>query len=338
MKLLMFIVVFFGVHMSNARSYYDSMEKLLYNNLMNSEKRFYKYQNLKEKNDTDNVNYTIDNLSKNLLYFSHPTEFNDPFDSKMYVDSRGTEEQWIAFLCDYQGYNRDTAKKEIEGFFKWENGLVSSKEHVYKNTIKVPRVCCFSGKRDSILMWSHYADHHKGICLCFRAAKNFDDYYIPLRIPNSKTPIYDAKAGVFKEVIYDNGLIPQISPFNSQVHINNIISEQLFTKFEGWEYENEYRIIHPEHLKYLESPLESSKTLEYYKECLEGVIFGCRINKDNVLHVYEAVNKSNLSKEGNKIAIKYYKAEESTDKCEIEIKQILDINKFINDRSVYYEK
>ena len=47
----------------------------------------------------------------------------------MYVDSRGTEEQWIAFLCDYQGYNRDTAKKEIEGFFKWENGLVSSKEH-----------------------------------------------------------------------------------------------------------------------------------------------------------------------------------------------------------------
>ena len=54
MKLLIFIFVFFGVHMSNARSYYDFMEKLLYNNLMNSEKIFYKYQNLKAKNDTDN--------------------------------------------------------------------------------------------------------------------------------------------------------------------------------------------------------------------------------------------------------------------------------------------
>jgi hypothetical protein len=27
------------------------------------------------------------------------------------------------------------------------------------------RIACFSERNDSILMWSHYADHHKGICV-----------------------------------------------------------------------------------------------------------------------------------------------------------------------------
>jgi Protein of unknown function (DUF2971) len=34
-----------------------------------------------------------------------------------------------------------------------------------KATRDALRVGCFSERRDSILMWSHYADHHRGICI-----------------------------------------------------------------------------------------------------------------------------------------------------------------------------
>jgi hypothetical protein len=179
-------------------------------------------------------------------------------------------------------------------------------------------------------MWSHYADYHKGIGLCFRAAKNFNDYYIPLRRQKSEMSINYAFAGVFNEVIYNNGLIPQISPFNNPINNSKIISEQFLTKFKDWGYEKEYRIIHPEHLEHLEHPHKSRKILEYYPESLKGVIFGCRINKNDALRVYEAINKNNLSDGSNKKIVKYYKAEESTNRCEIKINPITDINEFLN--------
>src|SRR5580704_16264537 len=38
-------------------------------------------------------------------------------------------------------------------------------EQFAKGTREALRVGCFSERNDSILMWSHYADHHRGICI-----------------------------------------------------------------------------------------------------------------------------------------------------------------------------
>lgn len=288
---------------------------------MISRKTFYQYQSVNK--------HTLSNLSKNILYFNHPTKFNDPFDSKIYVDCQGKEEQWISLICNRDGCTPDEAKIKMKEFNKWDDGLVSPQEHECTELIKVPRVCCFSGKKDSILMWSHYADHHKGICLCFRAAKNFD-YFIPLRKPNSEAPIYYGYAGVFSKVIYCRDSIPKISSFDNQSYIEKKISEQLLTKFKDWRYETEYRIIHPEYREYLNNPLQSRKLLEYYPGSLKGIIFGCKINQNNAKKVYEAINKNNLSEISNKRIIRYYKAEEDKDKCKVNISPITDITEFIN--------
>lgn len=315
--------------------FYKFIEEEMNYKLMNSEKSFYKYLNLKEKRDYKtgkNINYTIRNLSKNLLYFSHPTEFNDPFDSKIYVNNKGTKEQWIAYLCENHICDDiEAAKKEIRNFIKWEDGLISPKEDISKEPIKVPRVCCFSERNDSILMWSHYADCHKGICLCFRAAKNFDHYYIPLRMPNSKTRTFDAIEGKFEIVDYQKDPVLQISRFNDQAITDNLISKQLLLKSQDWSYEKEYRIIHPYFREYLEFPLESNETFEYYKECLKGVIFGCKVNQKQAERVYKTIYKNYLNDEINMVAIKYYKAVASKEKCKIEIEEIIDIDQFFND-------
>jgi hypothetical protein len=38
-----------------------------------------------------------------------------------------------------------------------------SNHHEDLNKEFSPRVCCFSGKNNNILMWSHYANNHQGI-------------------------------------------------------------------------------------------------------------------------------------------------------------------------------
>lgn len=320
--------------------FFNWIEKEIYCKLMRSEKTFYKYQSLKVaiddngkvvKDDNGNaIIYTIKNLENNQLYFSIPSAFNDPFDSKIYVDNKAKEEQWNSHLCDTYKCDPDEANIKMKDFIKWEDGLVSPSDHILIELMNVPRVCCFSERCNSILMWSHYADNHKGICLCFKTAKNFDSYYIPLRLSGSKTSILYARAGVFEKVIYDKGLIPKINPFDNPVKSDKIILERLLTKFEDWHYEKEYRIIHPDHREYSASPLKSSETLEYYKECLKGVIFGCKINKNDAQRVYNAINKNNLNDESNKIVINYYQAIESLDKCEIIVKQIDDINEYFD--------
>jgi hypothetical protein len=322
--------------MSSEIPFHNWMKKELLNKQKRGRNCFYKYQSLKEKIITIedmkaySINYTIDNLSKNLLYFSVPSNFNDPFDSKIYVDNKAKEEQWISHLCNKYKCDPDEAKIKMKGYKKYKDGLISPPNRILFEYMNVPRVCCFSGRCDSILMWSHYADHHKGICLCFRATANFDDYYIPLRIPSSETPINYARMGLLEEVQYDKGLIPKINPFDDPIKNDKIISERLLTKFEDWYYEEEYRIIHPDHREYNASPLKSSETLEYYKECLIGIIFGCNINKNDAQRVYDAINKNNLSEESNKTVINYYQAIESLDKCELRFEQITDMNEFID--------
>ncbi|MFT5581477.1 MAG: hypothetical protein ACI9G9_000728 [Psychromonas sp.] len=45
---------------------------------------------------------------------------------------------------------------------------------IYGNLRSSMRICCFSKNRDEILMWSHYADEHRGVCLEFECGENTD--------------------------------------------------------------------------------------------------------------------------------------------------------------------
>lgn len=297
--------------------------------LLISENIFYKYQPIY----ADDHNYALSNLKNNILYFKDPAMFNDPFDCKMYVDNKGTKEQWTTWF-DKNGYDGHKAETEMEKFIKWEDGLISPNERNYF-PVKVPAVCCFSKREDAILMWSHYADSHKGICLrfkatvkltehpMFRGVKNY--YTIPLYIQDSekKTLV----TGIFKEVDYDAVTIPLIKQFGDPDSNLEVACKQLFIKHSDWHYENEYRIINPD-----PNPAYfRNRRFEYQRECLEGVIFGCKIIKKNAQLVYDEINKNNLDEHGNEIIINYYKAKESMDKYKINIELIPNIDKFIND-------
>lgn len=129
-----------------------------------NEQIFYKYKNIN--------NYTYDLLLNNEFYYSFPHEMNDPFDCYVYSESRGEKDDYINFLNRVSGsiekknnvyrllescnYNTDEINKQI-------------KIPVRNNRNEDALINCFSTVNDSIIMWSHYANFHKGICLGFKA-------------------------------------------------------------------------------------------------------------------------------------------------------------------------
>ena len=96
-------------------------------------------------------------------------------------------------------------------------------------------------------MWSHYSQDHQGYCLEFEATDS--------------TPVF----GEAQEVKYAAEL-PVVDSFNTPK--DKQIDLVFLTKYVGWSYEEEWRII----------DLEVGPGLhEYPAELLRGVIFGLRM-------------------------------------------------------------
>jgi Protein of unknown function (DUF2971) len=79
-------------------------------------------------------------------------------------------------------------------------------------------ILCFSEQSRSILQWSNYADHHRGICLGFDVS-NFKDK--------------------FGSVVYTVDKLP----FPGVENLNEAFMwRMLCTKYKGWRYEEEWRV------------------------------------------------------------------------------------------------
>jgi hypothetical protein len=127
--------------------------------------------------------YGVSNLKNNRLKLSTIDDLNDPFD--------------LAPL--------DITNPDIE------NRLDDVIVH-FRNT---RAILCFSRNWDNLLLWSHYGNSHKGICL------GFD-------IPDGD-----------RDVIYQ----PNVLQIRYQEDINFDIADRLLhTKHESWSYEQEVRM------------------------------------------------------------------------------------------------
>jgi hypothetical protein len=103
-------------------------------------------------------------------------------------------------------------------------------------------IACFSKVRDDILMWAHYADKHKGLCLEFDGSANcnFFGYAQPVGYGDfTHVPLGDAMKSMERVIL---------------------------TKSKHWTYEQEYRIFRPE---------MAGQKVEYPVELLTGIIFCC---------------------------------------------------------------
>jgi len=288
----------------------------------------YRYRDFSEKN--------INALENNRLYFSIPEYFNDPYDNLIYADA----EQIIKNVATNIGigmkdYLERLNKKNpilagpatavwygnkreefLEGFLE---DIVKSVEAIKEKVRKNVKIICFSKIYDSMLMWSHYADNHKGFMLAYAQ----EDIVNALRYDKTETKIerktqlepveyVEDKVDLTEEienyarsrrpnlgdVILPDGNIPQPK-----------LRKMITQKAVDWSYEHEWRLIPRTIDLEKESPL-------CYIECVPiAVVLGAKCeekNKEKILKI--AHNK--------KIPVLEMVLSESSPKFKLEVEEI----------------
>lgn len=188
------------------------------------------------------------------LKFTNPKSFNDPFDCDIDLLEFNFSEKGIEINQDLEklkvALQVQYGKDKSELIDKLTNTRFES---IYRNSqlkkIDKSSVCCFSLDYSNKVMWSHYSDHHKGVCLIFDL--DFEEPFLD----------FDSKRVTQGFVNYEN-----YEPINYMSSKINGIVRLFLTKSKDWEYEREFRIM----------IFDKSGLFKFKKGFLKGAILGLR--------------------------------------------------------------
>lgn len=277
-----------------------------------SDKFFYKYRPMNENTESLLIN--------NELFFNSPDKFNDPFDCKPDTYHKGTHEDWVKFFRKHNMHPA-VAKNIIKDNLK--NGKMKQKSDgiLFENKAKFQhggdldegallRACCLSDRKESLLMWGHYAQNHEGICLSFKSWSLGEHYLLPLA---------SEYALPFWKVTY-NAIKPK--PVNllnrDEEETKRLITDFYLTKYKDWHYENEYRLLATI------DDREGKSTVKFQKDALEGITFGLKVKADKAQRIKDIVDQYYKG-----IDVKLYRTLKIDRKYAIDFKEITDFNKYI---------
>lgn len=187
---------------------------------------YYKYSRI-------NDNF-LASVRENYFWLSKPTDFNDPFDARILLDTDNSVEEIDHHISKI--FEGSELKEDARRIYR---DLRTSHTALFHDFINVPYlnmvgsigICCFTHTPSNLLMWAHYADNHKGVCIKYNFSK--EEYISSILYPVDYSTDY---------------------PRVKFVAINNPgIYEQIFlTKSEDWKYEEEWRIVQTKHLRGVE--------------------------------------------------------------------------------------
>jgi hypothetical protein len=183
-------------------------------------------------------------LKGDSLQFSSRQKFNDPFDCRPGFKLTGGKELDKFLHKKYKklGFKgADRFKKVSEA--KHIAGTVNSFSSIsIDSVLDQVGVLCLATEWNNSLMWSHYADHHKGICVGFHS--NIDVFKIAF------------------PVAYQDEFPVILRPEDDT---DTMFNKGFLRKAKCWEYEREWRIIKP-------SMPKEDREAEYYRYCPETTV------------------------------------------------------------------
>ena len=209
-------------------------------------RRMYKYQQIKPN--------TLDGLRNHRLWFSSPARFNDPFDCNVSCFLGRNKQDFESRLESFFGPSDAMVrmlKKSEAGWRHKNEALMLMLRFIYSRKI---HVCSLSTEWDNMLMWSHYAKQHTGMCLVF------DSYKAGLIRDNVLPVQYFAK---YPAYLVDARRIGNLEMLAKQL---------LAVKSSEWEYEHEWRAFMVNEKNDRKSVKGSLH--EYDPSLLIGIVFG----------------------------------------------------------------
>jgi hypothetical protein len=217
----------------------------------------YKYRSL----SGDSSRFVERLLLHDELYFCRPAEFNDPFDCCPVLTLKATRKELATYIdglykSQRPGLSRADRRRNVSITLKnldrkSKNDLDAMNRAAMIEAVNSAGVLSLSAKHDHILMWSHYADSHRGICLRFKSS--------------SSTPFF----GRAQRVLYQAAR-PVLDLIHDSKHTQ--ADKALLTKADLWSYEEEWRVI--------EHDLGSG-VHKFPAKLLDALIFGARISSED---------------------------------------------------------
>jgi hypothetical protein len=228
---------------------------------------FYKFRGI---TNWDNLSedFSLDALFKSYAIFSGRKNFNDLFDSKIYLEYPKPH----LFLSLLQHPRVDRKKKYImdswvldEKFTPDGIRFFETLETTLNEMIDTYPIYSVSSHCTCNLLWAHYAASHKGFCIEF----DFDGNEQPQKVTYQKDI---ASISILDLLKYDLGL-------DTSDELGVKIMNALLVKLEEWQYEREHRWIASNTMGQVPKG-ETFIKLKYDPRKVKSIIFGCRMIPD----------------------------------------------------------
>lgn len=203
------------------------------------------------------------------IRLTQPSAFNDPFEflPEIYYTGSGGE---FNIGVDVLSKPRKS-RVRLPNNFKSDlcNDLTSRR--LISGISKSIGVLCLSKNRDSLLMWSHYADEYKGAIIEFDENHDFFEHMHPVRYERNRPKL------AFSDLLSDS---------------NEIIIAELCYKPKVWEYEKEVRIVRS--LKDCEYKGDDLYTMNVPLEAIKSIIIGERMPTKDARDIIDKTKETNI--------------------------------------------
>lgn len=197
--------------------------------------------------------YSLSDLINNEITVAPSKRMNDPFDS--IINLWGSEEQ-LGKTCKEREHIKNLSKSF--DYFRIRSFCNGNTTRTLKN----------------ILMWSHYADEHRGYCIKYKLSKHF--------IKQDENDCFEHM--FLKPIIYRKD--KEKVDISEMTTINTDLA--FATKHRSWKYENEVRLI-----VYNPNKEEAFYGIPLDKDsCIEAIYFGCKCEQKTINTIKNLFSKA----------------------------------------------
>lgn len=230
--------------------------------------RFCRYRSLAGKS----AEWVRDSILYCKHYFASPLTFNDPFDCRPNFEIRGSNSDLLKYYEGLVGRHmpqlgREARRAEARRRLsdptldpRLPVNMLGFRKMYHESVTSRVGVMCISEVHDDLLMWAHYADSHRGVCLVFDPADPFFATAQPVHYKEDR---------------------PHVNPVSHSQ--DEMLDAAMYTKSSHWSYEREWRI-----LQYK----AGTGVYTVPARALVQVILGADISPDNEALVREWVSQA----------------------------------------------
>lgn len=247
-------------------------------------------------------------LESSSLRWTKPSNFNDPFDHQVSFQFPYTQDEFASALAteieklvygaeptftektllsqmvQQMRARRDQIPKEevLTILFEGAKESADLSQDFQNNintlmsaTINQARVLCVTEHNNNVVMWSHYADSHKGVCIRLQCIDEIDNNLLVAR-PVTYTSDFPVFLTLEDQINHLTG--------TKTINTGKLMANVAFMKHEDWEYENEWRIHRPhetgegDYNDWTENPI-----------VFGAIYFGCKINEKEAQELFKLV-------------------------------------------------